>query len=196
MDTHLHLDYLRSRLREYPDQYLVANLLEGVRLDADLELHTVLVPHLTSLPLGFASVEKELQRLHEKGWYDFFNAFPFWPMYLNGQGATARKLEPDRFRRTTEGGGPRHPVVDESGILALSINSASHIPHMPQYFVSDKRPKFLDWLRARGLPRDLEAEPLGTRLNEQPTSKWPKEVKPTLQQLMRDLAVLRRAALT
>eukprot|EP00966_Prymnesium_polylepis_P147965 3418170-Prymnesium_polylepis.1 len=24
--------------------------------------------------------------------------FPFFPMYLNGQGSTARKLEPDRFR--------------------------------------------------------------------------------------------------
>ena len=52
----------------------------------------------------FASVEKELRRLYGLNWYDFTADFAFWPMYLNGQGATARKLEPDRYRRTTEGG--------------------------------------------------------------------------------------------
>ena len=65
---------------------------------------------------------------------------------------------------------------------------------MPQHFVSDRRPAFLEWLRSRGLPRDLEERPLGSLPNEQTTSTWPKEAKPTLQQLMRDLAVLRRAA--
>ena len=72
-------------------------------------------------------MEKELRRLHAKGWYDFFSDFPFWPMYLNGQGSTARKLEPDRYRRITEGGGPRHPTFDRAGLRALSINEASHI---------------------------------------------------------------------
>ena len=194
IETHLNLDYLRQRLTDYPDQYLVSNLLEGVRLDADVELHTVLVPHLTSLPKGFASVEKELRRLHNLGWYDFFSIFPFWPMYLNGQGATARKLEPDRFRRTTEGGGPRHEIYDEQGIRALSINEASRVPHMPAHFSSDLRPEFVAWLAARGLPRDLAAEPLGSRPNEQDTSKYPKETKPTLAQIMRDLAILKHAA--
>lgn len=194
LDTHLDLAYLRRRLAGYPDQYLLANLLEGVRLDADVELQTVLVPHLSSLPMGFASVVKELHRLHEKGWYAFFEAFPFWPMYLNGQGATSRKLEPDRWRRTTEGDGPRRDTFDELRLLAISINRASHLPHMPRHFAADERPEFRAWLAQRGLPRDLEAEPLGTRPNEQPTSKWPKEVKPLLQQVMRDMAVLKRAA--
>jgi hypothetical protein len=123
--------------------------------------------------LGFASVEKELRRLKGKGWYDFFADFPFYPMYLNGQGATARKLEPDRFRRTTEGGGPRHPTYDLSGLRALSLNEASHIWHMPQHFLSDERPEMLAWLRARGLPASAEA------LCDAPPSKWPKERKPT-----------------
>ena len=193
-DTHLDLDYLRRRLEGYPDQHLVANLLEGVRLDADLELHTVLVPHLTSLSKGFASVEKELHRLRDLGWYGLFATFPFWPMYLNGQGATARKLEPDRFRRTTEGGGPRRDVFDGDGLRALSINEASHLPHFPRYFQLDERPEFRAWLEARGLPRDMGEEPLGSRPNEQPTSKYPKETKPTLAEFMRDLAVLRHAA--
>ena len=50
-DTHLDLAYLERRLRHYPDQFLAANILEGVRLDADVELQSVWVPHLTSLPL-------------------------------------------------------------------------------------------------------------------------------------------------
>lgn len=52
LDTHLDLTYLESRLRHYPDQYLAANILEGVRLDADVELQSLWVPHLSSLPFG------------------------------------------------------------------------------------------------------------------------------------------------
>ena len=185
-DTHLNLDYLRRRLAAYPDQYLVANLLEGVRLDADVELQTVLVPHLTSLSKGYGSVDKELHRLHGLGWYDFFADFPFWPMYLNGQGATARKLEPDRFRRTTEGGGPRKLTLDRSGLAAISINDASHVHHMPRHFETDTRPEFRAWLAERGLPAP-ERTPVGG-------SKWHKELKPTLQSVMRDIAILRRAS--
>lgn len=186
--THLNLDWLRARLRSYPDQTLLANLLEGVRLDADVELQSVFIPHLASLPLGFASVEKELRRLHGKGWYDFFPDLPFWPIYLNGQGATARKLEPDRFRRTTEGGGPRHPTYDESGFRALSLNEASHIHHVSRHFSNDPRPEMTAWLRARGL---LPAPTDGQRSEK---SKWPRERKPQLSAVMRDMAILRRAA--
>ena len=120
------------------------------------------------------------------GWYDFFGDFPFWPMYMNGQGATARKLEPDRFRRTTEGGGPRYPTYDLSGLCAISINAASRIFHVPQHFLADDRPEMTAWLRARGL---LHPPPLSPGI-----SKFPKEVKPRLQDVMRDLAILRRAA--
>ena len=193
-ETHLNLDFIRRRLHDYPDQHLLANLLEGVRLDADVELHSVFVPHLTSLPLGFASVQKEVNRLHGLGWYAFFQSFAFWPLYLNGQGAAARKLEPDRYRRTTEGGGPRQETADESGLAALSINTASHLPHTPRHFASDQRPAFRAWLADRGLPRDLETDPLGSKPNEQLHSKWPKERKPTLTELMRDLVILCRAA--
>ena len=188
-DTHLDLSYLKRRLRYYPDQYLAANILEGVRLDADVELQSVWVPHLTSLPFGYASVGKELRRLRSMGWYEFFSSLPFWPMYLNGQGATARKLEPDRYRRTTEGGGPRAPTFDASGLQAISINEASHLYHMPRHFQSDERPEFRDWLQARGLPAPSPAPALPTVR----FSKWPKERKPQLASVMRDNSVFNRA---
>lgn len=188
-DTHINLPYLRERLQHYPDQFLVANLLEGVRLDADVELQAVFVPHLTSLPLGYASVERELRRLHSLGWYDFFDDMPFYPMYFNGQGTTARKLEPDRHRRTTEGSGPRQPTFDESGLQAISLNEASHIYHMPQHFLRDVRPEFKAWLQARGLPaQDPPPDSATSRF-----SKWPKERKPGLIKPMRDNAIFKRA---
>ena len=188
-DTHLDLVYLESRLRHYPDQYLAANILEGIRLDADVELQSVWVPHLTSLPFGYASVGKELRRLRSLGWYEFYSGLPFWPMYLNGQGATARKLEPDRFRRTTEGNGPRAPTFDASGLQAISINEASHIYHMPQHFLRDERPEFREWLRARGLPAPSPSPASSTAR----FTKWPKERKPQLSAVMRDNAVFNRA---
>ena len=190
IDTHLNLGFLRRRLRSYPDQYLVSNILEGARLDADVELQSVFVPHLVSLPLGYASVGKEIRRLRALDWYAFFPNFPFWPLYLNGQGSVARKLEPDRFRRTTEGGGPRQPTYDLSGLMALSINAASFIPHVPAHYRRDQRPEMVEWLTARGLlPEPKQAEG-----PQAASSKWPKETKPRLAQLLRDLAILKRAA--
>ena len=187
-ESGLNLTYIARRLRHYPDQYLVANLVDGVRLDADVELQSVFVPHLASLPLGYNSVAKELARLHSLGWYDYTPELPFWPMYLNGQGATARKLEPDRFRRTTEGGGPRKATFDSAGLQAISINDASRIHHMPAHFLRDLRPEFLQWLADRGLPPSE-----GANMNRL-FSKWLKEIKPFLWQIFQDLAILRRGA--
>ena len=204
----LNLQFIKDRLAKYPDQALFSYLMEGVRLEADVELQTVLVPHLASLPRGFKSVAKEIRRLEKLDWYDFFGDMPFVPGYYNGQGAVARRLEPDRFRRSTEGGGPRQPTRDASGLLAISINSASRYEHIPQYFLRDPRAEMLIWLERRGLMPAYQRARVGIRsesLREEreqlkgataaaaPT-KWPKEVKPTVAELMVYLAVLRRAA--
>ena len=127
-DTRLDLAYLERRLRHYPDQSLAANILEGVRLDAVSSCSPC--GYLTSprSSSGYASVGKELRRLRSLGWYEFYSSLPFLahvPQRPGGDGA--RKLEPDRFRRTTEGNGPRAPTFDASGLQAISINEASHI---------------------------------------------------------------------
>lgn len=130
----------------------MAYLTEGVRLDADVELQAVLVPHLMSLSRGFRSVDAEIRQLEVKGWYDFFEDMPFFPMYFNGQGAVARNLEPDRFRRSTEGGGPRKSTTDAGGLEVISLNSAAKVKHdLPRYFQIDHRPQFQRWLALRGL---------------------------------------------
>eukprot|EP00965_Chrysotila_dentata_P034329 1143171-Pleurochrysis_carterae.AAC.1 len=97
---------------------------------------------------------------------------PFWPMYCNGQGATPRELEPNKWRRTTEGGGPRRDVADATGIQALSINAASKIHYFPHHFQDDERPEFLAWLAAKQLPRTNAQRAAEANAR----SKWPREV--------------------
>jgi hypothetical protein len=184
IETHLNLPFLRKRLTNYPDQNLLSNLLEGIRFEADVELQAVLVPHLISLPKGFTSVRNELYRLQTLGWYRFFDHLPFWPIYLNGQGATARKLE-TRYRRTTECGGPRRPTLDGSGLRALSINEAASVRHMPAWYKHRHDPPWLQYMQEREL-----ADPLEWGM----PSRRPPEIKPTLSMVMRDLSILLAAA--
>ena len=185
IESGLDLEFIRERLRGYPDQRLISFLLEGVRFEADVELHAVLVAHLISLPKGFASVRKELYRLEGNGWYKFFDHLPFWPIYLNGQGAVSRKLE-ERYRRTTECGGPRKPTFDEEGLRALSLNEATALDHFPAYFADRlHEPAFRAWLEAKGLLDEAARELV---------SSLPHEDKPTLRQVMNDLAILLAAS--
>jgi len=108
----------------FPDQELVGFLVDGVQFKADLPLQFVFGPHLTSLPAGFASVEKEIKRLTAALYYGFHRLFPFVPARFMPQGSTVRKLEPDRWRRTTDGGCPRRDCVDGAGVWAVALNVA------------------------------------------------------------------------
>lgn len=66
---------------------------------------------------------------------------------------------------------------------------------MPKHYRADKRPAFLQWLKARGLPEAADRktpEELARSLTHH-FSKWIAEVKPPLWAVMRDAAVLGRA---
>ncbi|KAL1524888.1 hypothetical protein AB1Y20_019767 [Prymnesium parvum] len=82
LDHTLNVEYLRQRLKDYPNQQIVAFIADGMRPWADVELQTVLVPHLMSLAKGFPSVVKELKRMSapDLRWYSNHADFPFWPM--------------------------------------------------------------------------------------------------------------------
>ena len=187
----LNSDFFKIELADYPDQRLLGFIDTGVIYMADVEMQSLFAKHLISLPKGFKAVAKELRRLRAKGWYDFTPHVPFWPIYFNAQGSTARKLEPDRDRRTTEGGAPRNDLWDRSGLKVISINEASRTYHVPQHYLSDTRPEFLAWMRGRHLPptsEDVAALEL-TR-----GSKWGLQFMPDLRTLQQNLAVLRAAA--
>jgi hypothetical protein len=48
------------------------HLLFGVRFKSHPEYQMVLQPHLSSLPLGYENVHKELRRLRDKGFFQCF----------------------------------------------------------------------------------------------------------------------------
>ena len=184
-------DFFERELADYPNQQIVGMIRSGVIYQADVELQAVFVPHLTSLPKGFKAVSKELKRLGVKGWYEAYATPPFYPGYYNGQGSQARKLEPDRDRRTTEGGAPRKLTYDSSGLRVLSINEASRVYHMPQHYLSDTRPEMVDWMASRGLPPSPE-QLIALELHH--GSKHGKQYMPSIRTIMHDLAYLKRVA--
>jgi hypothetical protein len=188
VQSDLNLTFWGSELADYPDQRLLGFLLEGTRMEADVEHQSVWVPHLESLPRGYQSVSKELTELEGRGWYRSFTHLPFWPLYLNAQGSVARKLEPDRCRRTTDGGGPRQPTYDEEGLRALSVNEASKAYHLPRHHQRSINPEIADWLAHKHLLPGQHQPDL------QRGSKWPPELKPNLDTVMQYVLVLRRAA--
>ena len=59
----LHSSKNGSLNSDYPNQPILSFIVDGVRPIADVELQTVLVPHLMSLANGFESVVKELKRM-------------------------------------------------------------------------------------------------------------------------------------
>ena len=187
----LNVEFFRRELQNYPNQRLLGFIETGVIYMADVELQATFAPHLVSLPKGFKAVAKELRRLKGKGWYDFFASMPFFPLYCNAQGSTARKLEPERDRRTTEGGAPRKDVSDVSGLQVISINEASEIFHMPQHYYLDTRPEFLAWLSSRQLPPTAQ---LLEQFHAGSVSKWNHPVMQNLKMLARQLLPLRRIA--
>jgi len=122
--THLDLDLLKNELADFPDQELLGFMCEGVQFKADLEMQIVFCPHLMSLSHGVQSVEDELKKLIEHGWYGIFDHMPFVPCRMQSQGSVARPLQPDRWRRIMEAGCPRKPVFDTSGMQVVSLNEA------------------------------------------------------------------------
>lgn len=126
IETHLDNKAMCEALADFSDQALLSHLQYGVRLHTDLTLELCLFPHLLSLSDGFASVQSELNRLTNLGWYEVFVDIPIVPCRCHPQGARARKLT-SNMRRISEMGAPRTPVYpittatrDPSGTVALT----------------------------------------------------------------------------
>ena len=158
--------YINSKFSSWPDQELISMLVYGVHLKADVPLQFVFCSHLVSLPEGFASVDSEILQFIEKGWYELSSLLPFLPCRVMAQGSTPRKNDPSRFRRTSDGGGPRVVSVDKAGVAAVPLNVAI------------------------GLHDTLDSE------WDCLVDKWSaKEVKPRIEDKMHDDAILRDLAL-
>ena len=88
-----------------------------------------------------------------------------------------------------EGGGPRKPTWDLSGLRVLSLNEASRAYHMPQHFLSDSRPQMAEWLHNRRLPATAEQQ-AELLLPWRRGTKRKRQVMPTLQLLMQATAYI------
>ena len=79
---------------------------------------------LDNLSAAWDSVNSEILRLEQLEYYSIFKALPFMPICSVPQGSTPRKHEPNRHRRTSDGGSPRDDVFDKAGTPAVSMNAA------------------------------------------------------------------------
>ena len=64
------MDYLIPKLKDYPDQRLRSNVVEGIRLESDPELMALFSPQLVSIGIGYGSVQKTVREHKELGFYD------------------------------------------------------------------------------------------------------------------------------
>ena len=100
-----------------------------------LPLQIVLFSHLESAPKGFASLQREVRRflgLQPHPWMELFAWPPFMPLRCLAHGAASRALEKDRWRSTTEAGGPRYTLLDPDGVLVPSLNDLSRLHGFPK----------------------------------------------------------------
>lgn len=192
LELTLNVSCLTQRLAHYPNQQLLGFIADGMRPWADVELQTVLVPHLLSLAHGFPSVVKEIKRMSspELRWYSNHPDFPSWPMYSLGEGCVPRKLE-NRWKRCEEGGGPRKETFDSDNVRALSINEASRTYHFPRHYAEDNRSQWTPYLLARDLPATAEQH---SEILRNRGTKWHRQHMPRLEHVMKSLSILKRAA--
>ena len=190
MNTDFNLEYLRGRLRSYPDQRLASNILEGIRFEADLELTAVLSAQLISAGIGYESVQKTVRELEEMDFYDFFDNLPFWPIVVVAQGSVIKKLGVKKYRRTSDFSGPHKETLEETGRRAMSINEASKSYEIPTWIANSRQTDVQEWARHK-----YEHVPKRGDVAASVRHKFPKEHKPALSDVLRDASILGFAAL-
>ena len=181
------LDELARRFVGYADQRLASNILQGVRLEADLDLVSQFNPQLASIGAGYDSVQKTVRELRDLDFYDFLMTLAFWPIIVVGQGSRIKKLGVKKYRRTSNFSGPHKLVTDKRGRRAVPVNEASKCYIIPEWLAQARDAETRRWARDK-----YAHVPAASRASESapPHHKFPKERKPSLSGLMRDIAIL------
>jgi hypothetical protein len=205
--TRFHLPYLRTKFKHYPDQRLASHVLEGVRFEADLELQIVLSPPLVSLPAGIESVQTTVRELRAKGFYRFLPLLPYAPIRVVSQGSALKKN--GKHRRTSDMGSPRRRLIDGQGKVALSVNAATRTYAVPDWIRQSPSQELRDWDERRyaHVPNELiqpmageegaissAAMPVYPKGAAALRHKYPKEGKPTIEDVMIDGSLFGRAS--
>ena len=191
IDTDWDMDYLIPKLKDYPDQRLRSNVVEGIRLESDPELMALFSPQLVSIGIGYGSVQKTVRELKELGFYEFFEALPFWPVIIVGQGSRIKKLGVQKYRRTSNFSGPHKLVLDKKGRRAVPINEGSRCYLIPEWLAKHRDERVCAWAK----DKYAHVPPPADGKEPSPRHKFPKERKPQLGEVMKDLAILLHASL-
>ena len=192
MNTHLNTGYLSEQLAGFPDQEMVYMItVTGIDFKiSHVAGQTVIFPHLESLGSAFMGVEKELFRLNELSFNEFFGDFPFLPWCALPNGAVDRQKE-NRKRRTTEAGAPRNELFDNFRHEVLPLNRRIGSKDL----VDDASSRW----RLPGLPMTTGHLTYECAVNN-PSGRtpklirWPPEIKPRVEDVLHDITVLKHAA--
>ena len=151
---------------------------------------TAIFPHLESLGSAFMGIEKELFRLNELTFNEFFGEFPFLPWCALPNGAVDRQMENGK-RRTTEAGAPLNELFGafKHEVLPLNIRIDS------KDLVSDAPSRW----RLPGLPMTTSHLTYECAVSN-PSERTPKqtrrppEIKPRIEDVLHDVTAMKHAA--
>ena len=194
--SHWDLKALDDILACYPDRELRDFVRYGVSYKVPLVSEIRLLPHLTTLGLGAHKLHTELRRLRDLGWSrpHAIHEPPYIPIHFIPRGATARKHEPDRPRGTSDYSAPHKDLYNTSGQSVPSFNRQTNHKYFHWAIWLDKVCDYLGdelvphlLLRFNQIIKQCDGQPLIDTV-------WEKEVKPSVDDHVRDVAILKAMA--
>ena len=195
--SHWDTDWLRDKLADYPCRESISHLCDGADYKADLPLSFCFTPHLLSIGdadgAAYDAIYADLQRLKDKGYYEWFTEVPFAPWGLNGQGTRPKPPNPltreVKFRRIVSGGDPYEAMAGDDGVPRPSVNAATRKPYRAKHDNRHRR----TWRRV-GIAV-LVALLLSGKIRQMPSlwrglARFKKERKPRALDIMYDLSIM------
>ena len=149
---------------------MASNVIDGIRLEADLELSAVFCPQLVSVGEGYDSVQQTVRELRTMGFYQFYSELPFMPIVVIGQGSRIKKLGSTKYRRTSDFSAPHRDVFDREGNRAMAINDASRRYAIPKWIKEGGDPELLQWAQDKyqHVPGAPASSPVGQMSGQEP----------------------------
>ena len=193
-ETHWNREGMVETFRNTPDQALLSCLKYGVWFPLNLSHQIYLAPHMTTMPMAAVSNQKEIERMTGLGWFRKNSWLPCVPCRCTQCGGTPRKLE-DRWRKTSNLSCPHGALADSNGDPVISFNTATKASHVFPY-----SKEFELTMAFLGMtPNDkywkifclMSRTRHGRYLMRYAGDHLPKEIKPRVSLVMRDLVILR-----
>lgn len=179
--THLNREYFARRAGSIPwvarDKQLMQQVDSGIRSQTTLPLQFRNMPPLISLAAGVPNVGSDLLRLRGLGYIQQHQSRPFLPMFLNPQGARAKKGT-SKLRRISEMGAPRKAAVDTEGVNVEPFNvNAKFFPDGSLKLPQQVMPRPEDVMTDASILRHIGD------LTQQPLVAWTDDLKDFFNQL-------------